>query len=177
MFSLCASLVATATCASTLELATAVNKTLKWNTKVLPSDRRVIADAQSAYWRSFSNRLPRLPPSEKAWLEKEMNAGGERLGAVLNRKEFALWSLAMQVDTCLDTYSKLNDTIGSDREWETYFWVKTLNCYRNSEDVSTYLARAGLSNGRYDGSFNIQMLSLRENYIINTIAENVLLGE
>jgi hypothetical protein len=163
---------------STLELAVAVNKTLSWNRAVVkPPERRTTALAQQAYWKSFSHRLPRLPPNEKAWLEEEMNAGNERFGAVLERKEFALWSLALRVDGCLDSYDKLLKVIGTDREWEAYYWVKTLNCYREMDDFPRDLLTAGLSNGRADGALNFQMLRLWENYIINRVLENVLLRE
>ena len=163
---------------STMELTGAVTKTMKGGEEQVDSaSRRDTAAAMRAYWKSFSDRLPRLSPAEVAWVEREQNENHEHDYAAINSKEFALWYLARTVESCLKTYDKLLASKKLDRSWEAYFWVKALHCYSDHDLLLHYLKKAGLSNGRADGPFVSAMFSIWKNYISDNILETVLVRE
>lgn len=162
----------TAAHSSTLELSKAAMKTIDFNSKSVPPERRkAMAAAQLAYWQSFSDRIPRPSPAEVEWLNREMSAGGARLGRLIGSRELALYSLSNTAETCVDTYSALVKAVGTNAKYEAYLWVKTLNCYSSRSDISTYLSNANLS------GFDIDMLSLWESHIINRVIETILMRE
>ena len=157
---------------STLDLSKAVTKTIDFNSKSVPPERRkAMAAAQLAYWQSFSDRIPRPSPAEVEWINREMSAGGARLGRLIGSRELALYSLSNTAETCVDTYTRLVNAVGTDAKYEAYLWVKTLNCYSSRGDISTYLSNARLT------GFEINMLSLWESHIINRVIETVLVRE
>jgi hypothetical protein len=142
-FSLIALFVVWSSCcqASTMELLRNVNGTLLDPTKKFDrAARRETAKAFLAYWRSFSDRVPRLPPKELSWLTEELNAGSERAVAVANRKEYALWSLAQKADVCVNIYTRLSLPEDRGPLYEMYLWAKSINCYREGDQTLGYLA-------------------------------------
>jgi hypothetical protein len=109
------------------------------------------------------------------WITKELSAGIERFNAVSGRREFALYKLAQTADNCIDIYSSLAQSDETTPNYEAYLWVKSLNCYTHGSDTLVHLQTAGLSNGKYDGPFNIMFFGLWMNYTINTIVEAILI--
>jgi hypothetical protein len=135
--------------------------------------RRAMALALNKYWMSFSDRLPRLSPSERAWVQGELDSGGrERLLAVLSRREGALHVLEQTVGSCLKTYGSL--TLVNDPQHETYLWVQSLNCYVNESTTSSYLQIAGLWSGPQDRNFDISLFNYFANFTINRILSTLL---
>jgi hypothetical protein len=137
------------------------------------ASRNRTAKALLAYWQSFSNRLPRLPPAELEWITKELSAGIERFNAVSSRREFAFYKLAQTADNCIDIYSSLLQSDEATPSYEVRLWVKSLNCYIHGSDTLVHLQTAGLSNGKYDGSFNIMFSGLWMDYTIDTVIEAI----
>ena len=63
--------------------------------------RRKYLIALANYLHNFSNRVPRISPVEREWLETEMDASLDRLYSVTVTREFALHQLGGLLDTCL----------------------------------------------------------------------------
>lgn len=162
--------------ASTLELVAAVNATMHHSDERLgPEARLAIARALLDYWQSFSSRLPRLSPAENAWVNNEKGSGnGERVTAILGRREGALWVLAQTADACVGIYRSLVQP-GTGQS-DTHLWVQSLNCYIVGPDLAKYLEIAGLSNGRYDGPVNVAWFAPWAGYTINNVLESLLLS-
>jgi hypothetical protein len=106
------------------------------------ASRNRTAKALLAYWQSFSNRLPRLPPAELEWITKELSAGIERFNAVSSRREFAFYKLAQTADNCIDIYSSLAQSDETTPNYEAYLWVKSLHCYTHGSDTLVHLQTA-----------------------------------
>lgn len=162
--------------ASTLELAAAVNGTMQpSNQRLGPEGRLATARAFLAYWQSFSSRLPRLSPAELALVNDEKGSGdGDRVAAILNRREGALWVLATTADACTAIYSALVQP--GNGQSDTHLWVQSLNCYIVGPDLARYLQISGLSNGRYDGPVNVAWFAPWAGYTINNILDSLLLS-
>ena len=102
-----------------------------------------------------------------------MAAQGDRLNRALNSKEYALWSLNRHTDLCLDTIHKV---IGSfetkqSRQIEMFHWVKMINCYDGTDDISIYLDRAGIYyNDTADQHIQTPIGNIEQQIIVNKVA-------
>lgn len=78
---------------------------------VLPSDlhleenRLQIVKAFATYCAALQNQFPTNSPAENAWLDTEINAGGERVMRVLRSSEFGRRSAANFTNQCLSATS------------------------------------------------------------------------
>ncbi|SFL04478.1 hypothetical protein SAMN04488498_12613 [Mesorhizobium albiziae] len=88
-----------------------------------PEERKAIASAVLAYWTNFDGRIPRVSPSEKEWLSRELNTqDAGRLAEAVNSKGYALWTLE-------GLTSKLSRSVWATverthRQRELYMWMK-----------------------------------------------------
>lgn len=167
---------------STKELESAIYKVIPFGGQpyVALDTRKEYATALLAYWNDFDSRIPRLSPSENEWIKKEMGAHGERLNRALNTREFALFSLALNVDNCVSSLGKLNAAYedSAKAQTEMFLWLGMARCYSNMDTMMNDLQRAGLSNGKFDGSFyavgsSLVMRALLDKVIPSAMADTM----
>lgn len=164
----------TATHAATKDLTKAIFAAIPWEVQAPDLDQRIrFAKAIEAYWVDFDGRVPRLSPKEREWIEGELAAQGERLTRALNSTEYALWSLNRHSDECLETIRNVISSQSADtiRQAEMFFWVKMVNCYDGTSDLTYYLERAGIPFND-DGGAHIQVAlsNVTQNIIVNKAA-------
>jgi len=166
-------IVAGAASAATKELTRAVFSAIPWDEKEPDAvARRRFAVAIEAYWANFNARVPRLSPKEQEWIEGELAAQGDRLNRALNSKEYALWSLNEHTDLCLDT---IRNVIGSfepeqSRQVEMFYWVKMINCYNGTNDLTIYLDRADIPyNDKADQHVQMALSNIAQQTIVNKV--------
>ncbi|WP_146140175.1 hypothetical protein [Alsobacter soli] len=137
-------------------------------------DRQALAGALARYWQSFQERVPRISPAERAWIEGETNSNSsERLAKVLNSTEWNLSELAETAENCAKAYKELATDIGANSKREALRWVRTLRCY--NEDVSERLSVVGLNpRGQLDGPFKAQMFNFWRTAITGPLLGSVL---
>ena len=162
--------------ASTREISAEVQNVLAYKGKggYPPTQRRLIAQSFEKYWASFLARIPRLSPSEHAWIEQEVKSGSsERLFAIWPRVEYSKYQLVQHATGCVDIFRKLQSHIGS-HPAEAYLWVKSLNCHRDADGLARLLRRLDLMQERVDQSFYIAMMSVWVSETIDGILEDIL---
>lgn len=94
--------------AATKELSQNIYSVIGWeNTSPSIETRRNFAVAIQEYWIEFEQRVPRLSPSEKEWIEGELSASGKRQSRAFESREFALRSLNKHTDVCLSNIEKV----------------------------------------------------------------------
>ncbi|MBV7522051.1 hypothetical protein [Ensifer sp. ENS12] len=163
---------------STKELDIAAMQATRFGLKPMPAaDRQALAEAALAYWKSFDSRIPRNSPQTLEWLRGEMNTtDGTRISKVTGSPEYAVMHLADISENCVSLFESLTKSIAGDRLTEMYLWTKTLSCHKSPDDLLVYLQRAGLSNGRYDGEFQLQHFGFYHSTVTGHIA-NALISE
>ena len=129
--------------------------------------RQAVASALRDYWLHFESRVPRLSPSELAWIDVELNASGECMARALGSREYSLWLLNQIVTSCLERLDQIFLSLGS--ETEMFHWVQLGICLDEHQRLNQALQRAGLSNGRSDGSFNLMALDLAHDAVLQSI--------
>ncbi|MDG4650200.1 hypothetical protein P6F26_17265 [Roseibacterium sp. SDUM158017] len=134
--------------------------------------RQAVASALRDYWLHFESRVPRLSPSELAWIEGELNASGERMARALGTREYSLWTLSQIVASCLERLDQIFLSLGS--ETEMFHWVQLGTCLDEHQRLNQALHHAGLSNGRYDGSFNLNALDFAHDAVLQSIAPSAM---
>ncbi|NYT33937.1 hypothetical protein [Rhizobium sp. WYCCWR 11128] len=164
--------------ASTLELDKAVMSATHFGmTPMGVADRKTLAQAGLAYWKSFDSRIPRNSPTVLDWLKKEMNTtDSARIHRLTATSEYALWELSETSTLCVDLFRSANELVGLGAFNELYTWTKTLGCYVSRSDLLFYLKQAGLSNGKDDGPFSLQHFGIYHKEITGVVA-NTLLDE
>jgi hypothetical protein len=75
----------------------------------------------------------------------------------------------------VDVYERLASAPTLAKVTEAYLWAKSLNCYSDSDATVRYLAKASLSNGRYDGPVNVAGFPIWQNHTINRILTSTIL--
>jgi hypothetical protein len=153
----CFALTSVQSIASTKELESAIFKVITFGGEpyVALNTRKAYVSALLAYWNDFDSRVPRLSPSENDWIEQELGAQGERLTRAINSREYALFSLSLDVDNCLSSLEKLNAAYADSAQarFEMFHWLGMAKCYSNMDTIVSNLRRAELSDGRFDGAF------------------------
>ncbi|TBG68070.1 hypothetical protein [Rhizobium leguminosarum] len=164
--------------ASTLELDKAVMSATHFGmTPMGVADRKTLAQAGLAYWKSFDSRIPRNSPTVLDWLKKEMNTtDSARIHRLTATSEYALWELSETSTLCVDLFRSANELVGLGAFNELYIWTKTLGCYVSRSDLLLHLKRAGLSDGKEDGLFSLQHFGIYHKEITGIVA-NTLLDE
>lgn len=164
--------------AATKELLQAITTSIPWEENSPDLGQRTqLAQAIQRYWVEFDKRVPRLSPKEKEWIEGEMASQGDRLTRAFNSVEFALFSINRQTDTCLETIKNVISTqeAGGVRQAEMFHWVKMLNCYDGSGDLTIYLERAAIPYND-DAGEGIQLLysSFVQDLIVNRVVPSAM---
>lgn len=143
--------------ASTKELESAILKVIPFGGEpyVRLDVRKAYANALLAYWNDFDSRVPRLSPSENDWIKQEIGAQGERLARAINSREYALFSLSLDVGNCVSSLKNLNAAYADTAQAQTemFLWLGMVKCYSNMDAMMTNLQRAEISDGKYDGAF------------------------
>ena len=164
--------------ASTPEHIRAVNKIVftegTFRKSFDPAERKRFAKELASYWESFSNRIPRLSPSEQKWLDGEIASGSdERITSAMSRREFAISQIVQTATNCTEAYRDLENDIGINAKREALRWARTLSCYE--EDLRTYLLNAGLiKRGEDSGPIKLPMFSLWPRTITGAVLGSVL---
>lgn len=160
--------------AATKDLTKAIFSAIPWDQdQPSPEQRLAFARAIEAYWEDFDSRVPRLSPSEQEWIETEMGAQGDRLERAWNSKEYAIWSLNRHVDLCLQHIRGVLGSFESEqaKQTEMFYWLKMVNCYDGSNDLTIYLDRAGISyNDDADRHIQTPISNLAQQIIVNKVA-------
>lgn len=134
-----------------------------WQPGPLPvAKRRQMAVGLEAYWRDVTNRIPRLTPAEKAWVEGEFSStDSARLVSAMGKREGALHLALDTSEFCLNAYSAVIKTVGRGATAEALAWVHSLRCYTSTGDLPQHLYRAGLiSQPRNDAEIKMQLFSI-----------------
>ncbi|MDX0760009.1 hypothetical protein GOD62_29340 [Sinorhizobium medicae] len=162
--------------ASDQQLDTAVMRATHFARAPMPAaDRRALAQAALAYWKSFDSRVPRNSPAVAEWLSKEMDTTDSgRIGRVASTPEYALMELAETSQECVALFQHLVNGTAGNHFTELYLWTKTLSCYKSPDSLLQYLQRAGLSNGRYDGEFSVQHFGFYHDAVTGYIANAIV---
>ncbi|WP_372838290.1 hypothetical protein [Phaeovulum sp.] len=178
----CFALASGQSLASTKELESAIYKVIPFGGEPYVSleTRKAYVTVLLAYWNDFDSRVPRLSPSENDWIKQEMGAQGARLTRALNSREYALFSLSLDVDKCVSSLNKLNDAYADSAKAQTemFLWLGMVKCYSNMDAMMSNLQRAELSNGRFDGPFyavgsNLIMGALLDKVIPSAMADTM----
>lgn len=168
------------TLSSTKELESAIYKVIPFSGQSYVSleTRKEYVTALLAYWSDFDSRVPRLSPSENDWVKQEMGAQGERLTRAINSREYALFSLSLDIDNCVSSLNKLNEAYADSAktEAEMFLWLGVAKCYSHMNAMIANLQRAGISNGKFDGPFyavgsNLTMGTLLDKVIPSAMAD------
>lgn len=161
---------------STKELDTAVMRATHYNIKEMPkTERQALARSALTYWQSFDARIPRNSPQVAEWLTKELSTTDTtRIGRVTSGSEYALMRLAQTSEECVHLFELLVDNPEAPALTQLYLWTKTLSCYHSPEDLLTYLERAQLSDGRWDGPFSIQHFGFYHRTITGYLANAII---
>ena len=153
----CLALTSLHSFASTKELESAIYKVIPFGGEpyVFLDTRKAYLNALLAYWNDLDSRVPRLSPSENDWIKEELGEQGERLTRAINSREYALFSLSLDVDSCVTSLSSLTAAYQDPAQapTEMFFWLGVVKCYSNMGEMMTNLQRAELSDGRFDGAF------------------------
>ena len=160
--------------AATKELTKAIFAVIPWDENEPDTEtRKRFAVAIEAYWANFSARVPRLSPKEQEWIEGEMAAQGDRLNRAINSKEYALWSLNRHTDLCLDSIRNVARSFETEQsqQLEMFYWVKMINCYDGTNDLTIYLDRADLPyNDDADRHVQTPISNTTQQIIVNKVA-------
>jgi len=164
--------------AATKELTRAIFSTIPWEEEVPDFDMRLrFAQAIKAYWENFDSRVPRLSPQEQEWIKEQLSSPGDRLNRALNTDEYAIWSLNKHTDLCLDTISNVLEAMANEqtRQVEMFYWLKMVNCYDGSSDLTIYLDRAGIPyNDQADQHIQTPLSNLTQQIIVNKMATTAM---
>ncbi|GLQ53577.1 hypothetical protein GCM10010862_08360 [Devosia nitrariae] len=149
-------------------------RAIRFGSDEITADMRLeFARAALVYWESFDSRIPRNSPSDSEWIKGELDTTDtQRIGRAINTPQYALSQLSARSESCVGSHRLLVDNIGGDMALELYLWLKVSYCY-DGENIQSHLQRAGLSNGRADGSFNTQGVTMARDYITGKIANSV----
>ena len=165
-------------CAATKELSRAILSTIPWEEESPGFDMRLrFAQAIKAYWDNFDARVPRLSPQEQEWIREELDSQGDRLDRALNTDEYAIWSLNRHTDLCLDTINSVLEAMASERtkQVEMFYWLKMVNCYDGTGDLTFYLDRAGIPyNDQADQHIQTPVSNLTQQIIVNKVASTAM---
>lgn len=150
--------------AGTTELGQAIFDASPKNVEVASREQRdKQADAILAYWKNVSERIPKLSPQEDEWLQGELAASNDRIMRAFRSREFAVSESGRIAEDCVKAAQALIDSRDrylDEPNLETFFWLDVTYCYTQSDDLRINLKNAGLSNGEWDGSFNVGYNSL-----------------
>lgn len=127
-----------------------------------PTKRRQMALGLEAYWKDVADRIPRLSPAEKEWIEEELKTTDmTRLISAMNKREGALHMALDATEFCRNAYSAVVKTVGRGATVEALSWVHSLRCYASTSDLPQHLYRAGLiSQPRNDAEIKMQLFSI-----------------
>lgn len=171
---ICVALACAQSHASTKELESAIYKVIPFGGEPYVSleTRNSYVAVLLAYWNDFDRRVPRLSPSESEWLKKELDAQGERLSRAINSREYALFSLSLDLDNCVSSLNKLTAAYAdsAQSELEMFLWLSMVKCYSNVDAMIANLHRAGLSDGKFDGTF----YAVRSSLITSVLLDKVI---
>jgi hypothetical protein len=124
--------------------------------------RKALAVALLAYWQNFNSRIPRISPTEEAWLQGEFaSKDWGRIQRAEETPEGSLHKLGILSDNCVKAFKEVSNLSGSAAlneaatTKELYAWLKTLHCYEKDEFILAYLYYGKLSNGKDDGAFSL----------------------
>lgn len=160
--------------AATKELTKSLFAAIPWNENAPDVEaRRRFADAIEAYWKNFNSRVPRLSPNERERIEAEMSAQDGRLERALNSKEFAIWSINRHADLCLEIIHSVVNSFESEQsqQLEMFYWLKMVNCYDGTNDLTLYLDRAGIPYNDDEGrNIQIPVGNIMQGIIVNKVA-------
>ena len=167
---------ATLTSASTLKLAAEVQKLMPSNDRPVSDTKfKELSTAIWAYWESYASRIPRNSPAELKWLNAELNShDNARIGAILNRREYALFLLLNLANECRQTSNAIAFEFSADKAWYMLQWVKMLNCFVDGDMQMNKLKRAELvKDTSYGGDFHIGLFGVWTNNIINYVIPSI----
>lgn len=160
--------------AATKELTKAIFSVIPWDENAPDFDmRRRFAEAIEAYWENFDSRVPRLSPQEQEWMQAELSSQGDRLNRALSSDEYALWSLNRHADLCLGTIRNVLGAMTNEqsRQVEMFYWLKMVNCYDGTGDLTIYLDQASIPyNDRADQQIQIPIGNMTQHIIVNKVA-------
>ena len=161
---------------STRQLDTAVLEGTHYAIEKMPkADRQVLAKLALDYWQSFDARIPRNSPQIADWVKKELSTTDTaRIGRVAFGPEYALMKLVETSEDCVALFRHLVDNPEAPPLTELYLWTKTLRCYKSPNDLLTYLKRAQLSDGQWDGPFSIQHFGFYHNTVTGYLADAII---
>lgn len=168
-------ILASPTFASDEERSTAMLQAMApWDQVYFGLDARDrAAQAVWEYWDHFNSRLPRIAPDERAWLMQEMDTSDtQRLNRVFASEIYHLWNLERIVDACLENTTGVLGNLGG--ELEMYYWVQLGTCFDDHSELNRSLQAADLSNGRYDGPFDLIGLSIIHDEILERFAPSAM---
>jgi len=118
--------------------------------------RESVAKAIMEYWADVDNRLPRLSPSEREWLSRELGTTDiERIRRAARTPEFSLMQLENIVNRCIGAVKPLipaqdEPTVN---QLEMFFWTRVASCYHQSgDDISHHFRAAGLNQSSNEAS-------------------------
>jgi hypothetical protein len=164
--------------ASTKELESAIYKVIPFGGEPYVSldTRKAYVEALQAYWNDFDRRVPRLSPSENEWLKNELEAQGERLTRAINSREYALFSLSHDVENCVSSLNLLTAAYAdsAQAQMEMFLWLGMAKCYSNIDGMIENLHRAGLSDGKFDGSFYAVGSSLIMSVLLDKVTPSAM---
>ena len=160
--------------ASTKELGSAIYQAIPFGAEPYVSldVRKDYVSVLLAYWNDFDSRVPRLSPSESDWIQQELGTQGERLTRATNSREYAIFSLSLDLDNCVSSLKKLEAAFANPTKAQTemFLWLGIVKCYSNMHAILSNLQRADLSNGRSDGAF----YTVGSSMILDTLLDKVI---
>lgn len=164
--------------ASTLELQSAVYNLVRIDTdKMTLEKRKETALAMQEYWQHFNNRVPKLSPNEREWIESELDTTEiNRINRVTNTEQYALWDIDLHLNQCLTSISNVIEAQNSiyKQEYEMFYWLFVIICYNDIDDLLYYLRKSNLSNGKYDEEFELGLSGLIRVHLINSVIPSAM---
>lgn len=141
--------------------------------------RRKYLIALANYLHNFSNRVPRISPVEREWLETEMDASLDRLYSVTVTREFALHQLGGLLDTCLVNTGMISTSQSNSAyaQFEMYHWTEMVSCFVELTDDLTrsYLTTAELTENARDDTFAMGGLGLIVTILLNKVLPSAMI--
>jgi hypothetical protein len=130
---------------------------------VEPVLRARFANAAEAYWANFDSRIRTLTDEENRYLdevlfpsEAQSHADRYKLMARINSVPYALRQVKEFSSGCRKRHQELVRVIGNGRD-ERLGWLRVAGCYSQAQ-LQPNMIKLGLSNGRADGAFQMQLI-------------------
>ena len=167
--------------AATVELQSEIFRTIPYQADAyVPIDtRRKYLIALADYLHNFNNRVPRISPVEREWLETEMAASPDRLYSVSVTREYALHELGGLLDTCLVNTGliSVSQSNSAYAQFEMYHWTEMVSCFVELSDDLTrsYLTTAELKENAWDDTFAMGGLGLIVTILLNKVLPSAMI--